>query len=253
MLACRAGCRITSGRRDLLRGSSTMELAPSVSPARSGVVLRNSERIVATTHRGPSSERARCINTKNCCCASLSARRTSSSAWSIGSMICGALPVDSTICSMKERSADGSLLRRPSISLEELWAPRAASTLARQRARLFTGAFPGVIEGSTVQRSWLRWSRGSNPACRSDDLPLPEGPIIARSRLRLCRAGFNHRSSSSIFSSRPKKTAACLDVNADRPGKGGSVKSHMNVSRVSKPARRSPPRRLTNARSPSLR
>jgi hypothetical protein len=90
---------------------------------------------------------------------------------------------------------------------------------ASERARLPTGSSPGrnsatrQREPSAAKRPPL--SAGRSPARTSEDLPQPDAPTTARSRLWR-----NSRTSSSISPSRPKKNLASRGPKGRRPGKG---------------------------------
>ena len=80
---------------------------------------------------------------------------------------------------------------------------------------------PGRTTPNSVKRRSSRANRGSKPARRNDDLPVPDGPNTTNSDF--VSAGLMPRSSSSpctIGASRPKNTAASTCSNGSHPRYG---------------------------------
>ena len=216
-----AGPSITSGRRSGLSGSTTSESSEtSARPDRSGVVLRNSERTVCTTHSwhvrlqavAHQSEEGPAFLASGLGQQLLRLIDDEQHAGTVVGPIHQVLhdPAQGTVS-----IADGGLDVGPvPADAELLIGPREAA--GESSHRMAAWQHRRALRSIGLSR---RFSRGSSPAFSSDDLPLPDGPTIATTRPgSRCNVGCSRSISCSISSRRPKKAAASSASNDLSPG-----------------------------------
>ena len=109
----------------------------------------------------------------------------------------------------------------PRLGVDKPSLSRACQMAAARPASPVSALRPGRTMPNRVKRRSSRAKRGSKPARRNDDLPVPDGPNTTNSDF--VSASLMPRSSSSpctIGASRPKNTAASTCSNGSQPRYG---------------------------------
>ena len=161
-----------------------------------------------------------------------------SSAWSKGSINVGGVGfssprtgsgnrsvaacwISSSNSRIRSMSSVQAVLISPRLGTDRPSLSRACQMAAARPASPVSALRPGRTMPNSVKRRSSRAKRGSKPARRNDDLPVPDGPNTTNNDF--VSADLMPRSSSSpctIGASRPKNTAASTCSNGSQPRYG---------------------------------